>query len=61
MAEDYLRATVLVLLGWAWRKIEAVASTAADPSRWDMPASALRQWVLPEFEMRLGIIRARLR
>jgi alkylation response protein AidB-like acyl-CoA dehydrogenase len=62
VAEDFLRAVVVILLAWAWSKIEATAALAlvAEPLRWTTPASALRDWVLPEFEMRMGIIKARL-
>jgi hypothetical protein len=61
VAEDFLRAVVVILLAWAWHKIEATAtSAAADSTRWTTPASALRHWVLPEFNMRLGIIQSRL-
>jgi hypothetical protein len=61
VAEDFLRAVAITLLTWAWHKIEAIAPSAAEPSRWLVPASALRDWVLPEFDMREGIIKARLR
>jgi alkylation response protein AidB-like acyl-CoA dehydrogenase len=61
VAEDFLRAVVVILLAWAWHKIEATATSAAGGStRWTTPASALRHWVLPEFNMRLGIIQSRL-
>ncbi|WP_137894709.1 acyl-CoA dehydrogenase family protein [Ramlibacter sp. 2FC] len=72
VADDYLRAVALALLAWAWARIEAgvharlTASdeAAADPAlqtRWQAPAQALRHWVLPEFEMRLQIVRTRCR
>ena len=58
VADDYLRALALVLLDWAWLRIET--SLGADVSdvdqRWRVPARALRHWVLPEFEMRCQII-----
>ncbi len=59
VADDYLRACALVLLDWAWHRIDAGldASTPDAQARWHAPALALRQWVLPEFEMRAGIIR----
>ena len=63
VADDYLRLVALTLLAWAWLKIEEVASLqapGADPARWAEPAAALGHWVLPEFEMRRNIIRARL-
>jgi alkylation response protein AidB-like acyl-CoA dehydrogenase len=58
VADDYLRAFTLVLLDWAWQRIDT-ALTADTPhlaSRWQAPARALRTWVLPEGEMRCGII-----
>jgi len=63
VADDYLRLVALTLLAWAWLKIEEAASLqapGADPARWAEPAAALGHWVLPEFEMRRNIIRARL-
>ncbi len=59
VAEDFLRATALALLDWAWSRIGA-AHGATDP-RWAAPASALRHWVLPEFDMRLQIIHDHLK
>jgi alkylation response protein AidB-like acyl-CoA dehydrogenase len=58
VADDYLRAVALVLLDWAWLRIEAgvdVDTPNAD-TRWRAPAKALREWVLPEFQMRTFII-----
>ena len=56
VADDYLRAVALVLLEWAWARIDA-ASTAA---RWSEPANAFAQWVLPEFDLRASILRQRI-
>ncbi len=58
VADDYLRATALVLLEWAWGRITATPGSATP--RWQDPAHALRTWVLPEFDMRLAIVRQRL-
>ncbi|MDB5751924.1 MAG: acyl-CoA dehydrogenase-like protein [Ramlibacter sp.] len=55
-ADDYLRAVGLALFGWAWRLVEA--TPGADAPRWSRPAGAARLRVLPEFEMRLQILRA---
>ncbi|MBU3739659.1 MAG: acyl-CoA dehydrogenase, partial [Rhodoferax sp.] len=56
VADDYLRACALVLLEWAWRRIDA---GLADPTeRWQAPSRALRQWILPEFDMRCAILGA---
>nr|WP_315201569.1 acyl-CoA dehydrogenase family protein [uncultured Albidiferax sp.] len=57
VADDYLRAVALVLLESAWSRICA----ASQDERWTTPAQAFRTWVLPECDMRLGIIRQRLK
>ncbi|PQA81201.1 acyl-CoA dehydrogenase [Limnohabitans sp. TS-CS-82] len=56
---DYLRVATLALLAWSWTRIEAAQPT--DAARWHAPAAALRAWVMPEFEMRLNIIRAQFK
>jgi alkylation response protein AidB-like acyl-CoA dehydrogenase len=58
VADDYLRAVALVLMDWAWLRIEAGLdnSTPNAETRWKAPAKALRDWVLPEFQMRSLII-----
>ena len=58
VADDYLRACALVLLDWAWLRIDAAvdSNTPNATQRWQAPARALRQWVLPEFQMRTFII-----
>jgi alkylation response protein AidB-like acyl-CoA dehydrogenase len=58
VADDYLRAVALVLMDWAWLRIEAGvdADTPNADARWLAPAKALRSWVLPEFQMRSFII-----
>ena len=56
VADDYLRAVALVLLDWAWCQIGA----ASHGERWNAPAQALTQWVLPEFDMRAAILRQRI-
>lgn len=58
VADDYLRACALVLLDWAWLRIDATVNTDTPDAaaRWQAPAKALRQWVLPEFQMRTYII-----
>jgi len=55
VAGDYLRATTLVLLAWAWARIEAANPDAAP--RWQQPHRALRAWVLPEFGLRLRLLK----
>jgi len=60
VADDYLRAVGLVLMDWAWQRIEAAVQdeTPDAATRWRAPAKAMRQWVLPEFDMRCAIIGA---
>jgi len=55
IAGDYLRLAALALLAWSWTRIEAAQN---ESDRWRAPAQALRAWVLPEFDMRLAMIRA---
>jgi len=57
IADDYLRLTTLALMGWAGARIE---STGNADVRWTAPVAALKRWVLPEFDMRLAIIRGQL-
>lgn len=63
VADDYLRAVALTLMHWAWLQIQQAlpkdTHTAAD-ARWLNPAAALHHWILPEFGMRVQIVRARL-
>ncbi len=54
VADDYLRVVMLTMLAWAWARIER---TAPQDARWSKPAAAFRRWVLPEFDMRLGIVK----
>ena len=56
IAGDFLRAVALGLLAWGWERIGSATELAGE--RWSAPARALNAWVLPEFEMRLGIIEA---
>jgi hypothetical protein len=55
VADDYLRVVMLTLLAWAWARIGRAA--APGDRRWTRPEAAFRRWVLPEFEMRLGIVK----
>ncbi|MEZ2298124.1 acyl-CoA dehydrogenase family protein [Variovorax sp. RCC_210] len=54
VADDYLRVTMLTMMAWAWARIEVAAPQDAGKAR---AAAAFRRWVLPEFEMRLGIVK----
>ncbi|MES2483078.1 MAG: acyl-CoA dehydrogenase family protein [Pseudomonadota bacterium] len=56
VAGDYLRATALLLMGWAWARIVRVP--AARHGRWQSPAEAFRRWIWPEFELRIGMLEA---
>jgi alkylation response protein AidB-like acyl-CoA dehydrogenase len=58
VADDYLRAMALVMLQWAWQRIDSKlnADTPDLKSRWQAPSKAFHQWVLPEFAMRSHII-----
>lgn len=63
LADDYLRAVAVLLLSWAWLKIDAAQDRLSPDTvnlRWHDPAQAVNHWVLPEFGMRLDIMRARL-
>ena len=60
VADDYLRAVAIALLGWAGVRLEAAADTAPEPQRWRAATQALGHWVLPEFDMRCAIIDQRL-
>lgn len=53
IADDFLRATALTLMDWAWVQINTVAPSEA---RWTQPAQALRRWIMPELGMRFAII-----
>ena len=55
LADDYLRVVMLALMAWAWARIDA--SAPAGDARWAGPSAAFRRWVLPEFDMRLGIVK----
>ena len=54
VADDFLRTCALVLMAWAWARIETVAG---DAPRWTLPAEAWRRHALPEFDMRLAMIK----
>jgi alkylation response protein AidB-like acyl-CoA dehydrogenase len=54
VADDYLRVVMIALLAWAWARI---GRDAPQDARWAAPEAAFRRWVLPEFEMRLGIVK----
>jgi alkylation response protein AidB-like acyl-CoA dehydrogenase len=58
VADDFLRAMALVMLQWAWQRIDAKLNedTPNLKDRWQAPSKAFCQWILPEFAMRSHII-----
>lgn len=54
LADDFLRATALLLMAWAWERLAATAGHGAEAR------AAFWRWVWPEFEMRLAMIDATL-
>jgi alkylation response protein AidB-like acyl-CoA dehydrogenase len=58
VADDFLRAMALVMLQWAWQRIDAKLNedTPNLKDRWQAPSKAFCQWILPEFAMRTHII-----
>jgi alkylation response protein AidB-like acyl-CoA dehydrogenase len=58
VADDYLRAVALVLMQWAWQRIDSTLKedTPDLKDRWQSPSKAFSQWILPEFAMRSHII-----
>ena len=54
VADDYLRVVMLAMMGWAWARIDVAAG---DDARWTAPSAAFRRHVLPEFDMRLGMVK----
>ncbi len=57
VADDYLRLVMLALLAWAWARIDAAEAGEAERAARRGAAAAFRRWVLPEFEMRHGIVK----
>jgi hypothetical protein len=57
VADDYLRVVMLTLMAWAWARIDAAEASDAERAARAGSAAAFRRWVLPEFEMRLGIVK----
>lgn len=60
-ADDYLRATALLLTGWAWARIARVAAPRAGDAWYAARLDAARfglQWLLPEIGWRLQRVRA---
>lgn len=54
LADDFLRATALLLMAWAWERLAATDGHGAEAR------AAFWRWVWPEFEMRLAMMDATL-
>jgi alkylation response protein AidB-like acyl-CoA dehydrogenase len=54
LADDFLRAMAMLLMAWAWTRIEA--TEGADASRWTSASSGFWRWVWPEFGMRVAMM-----
>jgi alkylation response protein AidB-like acyl-CoA dehydrogenase len=59
VADDMLRAVGLALFGWSCARIDQAAKDAVGPCL-DIGASAQR-WILPEYDMRIGMVRRAIR
>ncbi len=62
LADDYLRGLGLWMLQLAWAHIAPRLGDLPEPerARWRSAHQALRRWVLPEWDMRVGIMRTAL-
>ena len=58
VAGDYLRAVTLVMMAWAWARIDQ--ANGAGLARWLHPGQALRTWVMPEFALHTRLLSAQL-
>ena len=56
VADDYLRAVAVVLMGWAWACI--AASSGVDGARWQGPLKQVQQRILPEMDWRMSLMKA---
>ena len=56
VADDYLRAVAVVLMGWAWARI--AASSGVDGARWQGPLKQVQQRILPEMDWRMSLMKA---
>ncbi len=54
LADDFLRAVAMLLMGWAWSRIRA--TPGANQPRWAQPGEAFLRWVWPEFDMRMSMM-----
>ncbi|MDO8904310.1 acyl-CoA dehydrogenase family protein [Hydrogenophaga sp.] len=58
LADDFLRALALVLMAWAWARIDMADS--GDTARWSGAHTGFWRWVWPEFDMRMATMTATL-
>ena len=58
LADDFLRALAMLLMAWAWARIDS--TPGADTARWQDGHHAFWRWVWPEFDMRLSMMNATL-
>ncbi|MFN3495782.1 MAG: acyl-CoA dehydrogenase family protein, partial [Hydrogenophaga sp.] len=58
LADDFLRATALLLMAWAWARI--MATEGSHTPRWQAAGQAFWRWVWPEFDTRLRVMQATL-
>jgi alkylation response protein AidB-like acyl-CoA dehydrogenase len=58
LADDYLRALAMLLMGWACERI--AHTPGAENERWRTSTNAFWRWVWPEFEMRLAMLETSL-
>jgi hypothetical protein len=58
LADDFLRALALVLMAWAWARIDMADS--GDTTRWSTAHKGFWRWVWPEFDMRMATMNATL-
>ncbi|GLS13766.1 acyl-CoA dehydrogenase family protein [Hydrogenophaga electricum] len=54
LADDFLRATAMLLMAWGWARI--AATPGADTPRWQTAYQGFWRWVWPEFDMRLAMM-----
>lgn len=58
LADDFLRAMAMLLMAWAWARIDG--TPGAEAARWQDAHQAFWRWVWPEFDMRLSMMDATL-
>ena len=56
VADDYLRCVAVLLLGWAWARIDA--TEGADSERWQGPLKQVQQRILPEMDWRMSLMKS---